>query len=200
MRIIGLTGGIASGKSTVSRMLRELGARVVDIDAIARQVVAPGEPAWREVVDWLGQQVLLIDGNLDRRKVADLVFADSKARARLEAITHPRIGETVDREVAAARNAGLPALVLDVPLLFEAGWVDRVDEVWVVFADEAGRLKRLQERDKLGRQAAEARMAAQLSLDEKVRQASLVIDNSKDIENTRHQVAVAWRRLTAAGE
>lgn len=149
MRIVGLTGGIASGKSTVSRMLVELGVRVVDIDAIARQVVAPGEPAWREVVDWLGRPYLLADGNLDRRKVADLVFADSSARARLEAIIHPRIAEIVDREVAAARAEGLKALVLDVPLLFEAGWADRVDEVWVVYADDETRLKRLQERDKV---------------------------------------------------
>jgi dephospho-CoA kinase len=200
MRIIGLTGGIASGKSTVTRMLRQLGARVVDIDAIARQVVAPGEPAWQEVVDWLGRPYLLADGNLDRRRVADLVFADDKARARLEAITHPRIGEAVDREVAAAKADGLPAVVLDVPLLFEAGWVDRVDEVWVVYASEEDRLTRLQERDNLSRQAAEARMIAQLSLDEKVRQATVVIDNSKDLESTGRQVAAAWRELTAAGE
>lgn len=200
MRIVGLTGGIASGKSTVSRMLVELGVRVVDIDAIARQVVAPGEPAWREVVDWLGRPYLLADGNLDRRKVADLVFADSSARARLEAIIHPRIAEIVDREVAAARAEGLKALVLDVPLLFEAGWADRVDEVWVVYADDETRLKRLQERDKLSRRAAEARLAAQMSLAEKVRQASVVIDNSRDIEYTGRQVMAAWRRLTAAGE
>lgn len=200
MRIIGLTGGIASGKSTVSGMLRQLGARVVDIDAIARQVVAPGEPAWHEVVNWLGQPYLLADGNLDRRRVADLVFADREARARLEAITHPRIGEAVERAVATARQDGLAALVLDVPLLFEAGWADRVDEVWVVYAADDARLARLQARDQLDRPAAEARFAAQLSLDEKVRRASVVIDNSKDIENTGRQVAAAWRRLTAAGK
>lgn len=199
MRVIGLTGGIASGKSTVTGMLRDMGARVADTDAIAREVVAPGRPAWEDIVAWLGRDILLADGAIDRRKLGELVFADSSARARLEAITHPRIAAAVKAAVAAAAAEGLPAVVLDVPLLYEAGWDKDVDEVWVVYVDEATQLSRLLARDDLTPDEARARMAAQMSLAEKARRADVVIDNGGDLAKTREQTAAAWRRAAGNG-
>jgi dephospho-CoA kinase len=194
MRIIGLTGGIASGKSTVSRMLHELGATVVDTDVLAREAVAPGQPAWEEIVAWLGRDVLLPDGSLDRRKVGELVFGDAAARARLEGITHPRIEAAAQEALAAAARAGARVAVLDVPLLYEAGWDGKVDEVWVVFVDEATQKSRLMARDGLTAAQAAARMAAQMSLAEKARRADVVIDNGGDVGSTATQVAAAWRQ------
>ncbi len=197
MRVIGLTGGIASGKSTVSGMLRELGARVIDADAIAREVVEPGRPALAEIVAWLGRDILLADGSLDRRKLGELVFGDSAARAALEGITHPRITAAAKEALAAAEREGCAVAVLDVPLLYEAGWDEGVDEVWVVYVDAATQLSRLMARDSLTAAQAAARVAAQMSLEEKARRADIVIDNSGDPGGTAAQVAAAWRR--AAG-
>ncbi len=198
MRVIGLTGGIASGKSTVAAMLRELGARVIDADALAREVVEPGRPAWEEIVAWLGRDFLLADGSLDRRKLGELVFADGKARAALEGITHPRIMAAAKEALAAAERDGCAVAVLDVPLLYEAGWDEGVDEVWVVYVDEATQRKRLMARDGLTDGQAAARMAAQMSLAAKAGRADVVIDNSGDQESTAGQVAAAWER-TAGG-
>lgn len=197
MRIIGLTGGIASGKSTVSNMLRALGAAVVDTDVLAREVVEPGRPAWEEIVAWLGRGVMLADGTLDRRKVGDIVFGDAAARARLEGITHPRIATAAQEALAAAERAGAAVAVLDVPLLYEAGWDKLADEVWVVFVDEATQTSRLMARDGLTAGQAAARMAAQMSLAAKARRADVVIDNGGTPEETAGQVKAAWRR--AAG-
>jgi dephospho-CoA kinase len=195
MRIIGLTGGIASGKSTVSAMLAELGAYIVDADRLARRVVETGKPAWQEIVDWLGQGVLLDDGALDRGKLGAVVFADAAARKRLEAITHPRIRSEMCGQVAAAAEQGFGVAVLDVPLLFETGWDKMANETWVVAVDAATQLERLMRRDGLTRGDAKARIAAQMALAEKVRLADVVIDNSKDVESTRRQVQIAWQRL-----
>ncbi len=196
MRVIGLTGGIASGKSTVSNMLRELGARVIDADVIAREVVEPGRPALAEIVAWLGRDVLLADGSLDRRKLGELVFGDSAARAALERITHPRITAAAKEALAAAERDGCAVAVLDVPLLYEAGWDRYVDEVWVVYVDAATQLSRLTARDKFDAGQAAARVAAQKSLEEKARRADVVIDNSGGPERTAAQVAAAWRRVS----
>lgn len=193
MRVIGLTGGIASGKSTVSRMLRELGARVIDADAIAREVVEPGRPALTEIVAWLGRDILLDDGSLNRAKLGELVFGDSAARAALESITHPRITAAAKAALSAAERDGCAVAVLDVPLLYEAGWDRYVDEVWVVYVDVATQLSRLMARDSLTDSQAAARVAAQMSLEEKARRADIVIDNSGDPQDTAAQVDAAWR-------
>jgi dephospho-CoA kinase len=194
VKVIGLTGGIASGKSTVSRLLREMGATVIDIDAIAREVVAPGLPAWEEIVAWQGRAILQADGSLDRRRLGDIVFGDDKARARLEEITHPRITVAANAALAAAEQAGAVVAVLDMPLLYEAGWQKKLDEVWVVYVDAATQLRRLTARDTLTAGQAKARVAAQLSLDEKARRADVVIDNSGSAAATAAQVAAVWCR------
>lgn len=197
MRVVGLTGGIASGKSTVSKLLRQLGAVVVDTDVIAREVVKPGKPAWQDIVAWFGSGILLPGGDIDRAKLGELVFRDEKARKQLESITHPRIQKTALQALDKARQAGERVAVMDVPLLFEVGWDKLVDEVWVVYVDPATQLGRLMKRDGLEDEQAKARMDAQMNLKEKARLADVVIDNSKDPDNTERQVREAWQR--AAG-
>lgn len=197
MKVVGLTGGIASGKSTVSKLLRQLGAVVVDTDIIAREVVEPGKPAWQDIVAWLGADILLPGGGINRARLGDLVFRDEAARQRLESITHPRIREAALRALDEARRSGETVAVIDVPLLFEVGWDRLADEVWVVFVDPATQLDRLMKRDGITALQARVRIDAQMDLAEKSRLADVVIDNSKDPENTERQVGEAWRH--AAG-
>lgn len=199
MRIIGLTGGIASGKSTVSAMLRDLGARVLDADAYARQAVQPGSAALCEIVAAFGPEVLLPDGTLDRRKLGAIVFADPAARQRLNGIVHPRVRELMRADIERARAEGLPAVVIDVPLLFEGGLDRLCDETWVVQVDRATQKARLRARDRLSEAEAEARLDAQMPLSEKAARATAVIDNGGDLAATRGQVERLWRRALAAG-
>lgn len=195
MHTIGLTGGIATGKSSVSKILKELGAIVIDADAIARFVVEPMQPAWRQVVSHFGNQVLLSDNRINRRMLADIVFSDAAERRNLENITHPAIWEEVKRQTDAAKAAGEQIIVLDVPLLFETHWQDKVDSIWVVVVDRHTQTERLMQRDSLDRKQAELRIAAQYSLEEKKKLADVVIDNSGDLESTRIQVQAAWQAL-----
>lgn len=197
MRIVGLTGGIASGKSTVAGLLEKLGARVIDADKLAREVVRPGEPAWQEIVDWLGPDILLPDRTLSRERIARLVFSDSQARSRLEAITHPAIRRCVKQAVAAAKEQGAAVVVLDIPLLFEVGWTEMMDEIWVVYVDQSTQEARLMDRDRMTLRDALSRIASQMSLAEKARLATTVIDNSKDFAYTKEQVEVAWQQTMA---
>ena len=193
MRVIGLTGGIGSGKSTVSSLFRELGAEVVDADQLAHEVVEPGEPSLAEIVAAFGDELLQPDGRLDRARLAAIVFKDAAARARLEAITHPRIRRRLDEEVAARRlRPGL--LVLDIPLLYERPPNDTIQAVVVVWVDPATQLKRLLERG-LDEVDARSRIAAQLPLDAKREMADYVIDNSGSRQQTRRQVEELYRRL-----
>jgi dephospho-CoA kinase len=196
MHIIGLAGGIASGKSSVSRILSELGAAIIDADAIARTVVEPGKPAFRQILEHFGDAVLATDGNLNRRKLGDIVFSDPVQREQLENITHPAIWSEVTRQISDAEAAGLKVAVLDVPLLFETGWEKHVDSVWVVYVDRQTQIARLINRDYLTLGQAEQRIAAQFSLERKRQLANIVIDNSSDPENTRRQVVAAWQILS----
>lgn len=197
---IGLTGGIASGKSTVSRMLRELGAPVIDADAIVHALQEPGGPAYGPIVAAFGPSVVGPDGRLDRRALARQVFADPDCRRRLEAIVHPLVAAEMERELAAYARAGRPAVVLDVPLLFEAGLDRQVDQIWVVYVDPETQVRRLRERDGLTEAEARQRLAAQWPLNEKAARAHVVIDNRGDLAATRAQVEAAWARvLEAAG-
>ncbi|MCL4517360.1 MAG: dephospho-CoA kinase [Firmicutes bacterium] len=197
---IGLTGGIATGKSTVSRMLAELGAAVIDADAIAREVVEPGRPAWREIVGRFGEAVLGPDGALDRRRLGGIVFADERAREDLNRIVHPRVAEEMRRRAEAAGRAGTRIVVLDIPLLFEVGWRNEADKVLVVAASPEIQLKRLMARDRFNLQEARARVDAQTPLAEKIRQADFVIINDGNPAETRGQVEELWKRLEALAD
>jgi dephospho-CoA kinase len=193
MRVLGLTGGIGSGKSFVGRIFNELGAEVIDADQLARDVVEPGQPALREIAAAFGPEVLLPNGRLNRSRLGDIVFADAPARAALNAITHPRIRQRMAEDVAA-RQGKEGVLILDIPLLFENARLDMVEAVIVVWVDPETQLRRLTERDGLSLEDARRRVDAQMPLEEKRRRADHVIDNSGSPEATRGQVEAVYRR------
>jgi dephospho-CoA kinase len=182
VRLVGLTGGIASGKSTFSALLRARGAPVVDADAISRAVVAPGSPALTRIGAAFGPRALSPDGSLDRRWMAARAFADPGERRRLEAITHPAIRQAMLEEVSRLAAAGHDLAVYDVPLLYEVGLDGTVDSVVVVWTPRAVQLERLMQRDALSSAEAEARLGAQLPLDEKAARADFVVANDGPID------------------
>ncbi|HEX8697366.1 MAG TPA: dephospho-CoA kinase [Myxococcaceae bacterium] len=198
MRLYGLTGGIASGKSTVSRMLRELGAHVLDADLIAREVVEPGTPGLAEVASRF-PGVLGPDGRLDRAKLGARVFADPAERAALNALLHPRIGAAFLEKTQALAAQGVELVLYDAPLLIENGLHAGMDGVLLVWVPRELQKQRLMARDGLEAQAAEARLAAQLPLEEKRRHATWIVDNTGDLTSTRAQVEEVWRAMLARG-
>jgi dephospho-CoA kinase len=191
---IGLTGGIGSGKSTVSALLAERGAVVVDADRIAREVVAPGTPGLAQVVDVFGEKVLAANGSLDRQALAGIVFTDPQARARLDGIVHPLVRARSAELVAAVPEDSV--VVNDVPLLVETGQARSYDLVLVVEADPATRLSRLVQRG-LTAEDARARMAAQASDEQRRAVADVVLDNSGTPEELAEQVARFWAERVA---
>jgi dephospho-CoA kinase len=201
MRLIGLTGGIASGKSTVADLLRGKGAVLIDADVIAREIVQPGEDAYREIVAEWGPDVLQPDGTLDRPKLGAIIFADKTARAKLNAMTHERVrSRMLDRAESLRRSASPPpAAVLDIPLLFENRLEKLVEETWVVFLDPHHQLDRLMRRNGFSHQEAEARIAAQLPLSKKAQLATRIIDNNGDLGALRAEVDRVWREAGLPG-
>lgn len=200
--VIGLTGGIATGKSTVAKILAEAGAEVIDADEVSHSVTGPGSEGWERVVRAFGADILKQDGYIDRKKLGELVFRDRSALDRLNSLVHPLVlGEierrlsTLSQEVAGSGGQTPRLVVLDVPLLFEAGAERMADEVWVVYADPETQLRRLVERSGLERGEAELRVRAQWPLEEKVRRANVVIDNGRDLSYTRQQVMRHLARL-----
>jgi dephospho-CoA kinase len=177
VRLVGLTGGIASGKSTFAAALRARGVPVLDADALARAAVAPGSPALAEIARTFGAEAVGPDGALDRKRMAALVFADPDARRRLEAITHPAVRRAMAEETARLAQAGHALALYDTPLLFEVGLDAAVDCVVVVWAPPDVQRARLALRDGLGPEEAAARLAAQLPVDEKARRADFVVEN-----------------------
>jgi dephospho-CoA kinase len=200
-RVIGLTGGLASGKSAVAAILRDLGATVVSADAIAREIVEPGTPALREIIEAFGANALGPDGRLDRARLAGRIFADPEARARLNAITHHRIRGRMRQEVERLQRTLPPegVVILDIPLLLDTAPRDdfALEGVIVVAVDEAAQVERLRQRDGLNPDEARRALAAQRPLREKVAEADWLIDNSGTPGDTRRQVEALWRRLTA---
>ncbi|MDQ1697478.1 MAG: dephospho-CoA kinase [Frankiaceae bacterium] len=196
--MVGLTGGIGSGKSEVARRLAGLGAVVIDADAIAREVVEPGTPGLEQVVAAFGRDVLRPDGALDRDAVAALVFGDEKQRQVLNSIVHPLVGAVMVERTAAA-DAGDPHAVVvnDVPLLVEGGLRDRYDVVLVVDTDPATQLSRLVEQRGMSEAAARARMAVQADRDERLAVADFVIDNDGDLAALDRRVREVWSHLAA---
>lgn len=197
--VVGLTGGIATGKTTVASMFRDLGTRVVDCDQLARKVVEPGKPAYKQIVEVFGPEYLREDGTLDRSRLGETVFSDPKARRRLEGIIHPIVLDKVREKIRQFRSqpAGRPLLVVDVPLLYETNSANLFDTVVVVYAPRKLQLERMRERDGLSRAAAERRLAAQWPIEKKKELADIVIDtSSSDLDEVRQQVAEVWERLT----
>lgn len=191
---IGLTGGIATGKSTVSQMLVGRGAALIDADVIAREIMEPGHPVLAEVVKRFGREILLPDGRLDRKKLGAIVFSDSGKRKTLETITHPAIRAEMKERMAAIEAAEPRRLVVaDIPLLFESGLEGLYEEIMVVYVPRPIQLERLVLRDRLTLEQAEARLQAQMDIEEKRERADVLIDNSRGMEETKRQVDAFWR-------
>lgn len=187
MVIAGLTGGIASGKSTVSAFLEDAGAVIVDADKIAREVVQKGQPAWREIVGAFGQTILLPDGEINRVLLGDIIFNDPAQKQLLNRIVHPGvISETASRLTEIERNQPNPVVILDVPLLIESGMDTGLSDIIVVYIPEPVQIQRLMGRDALTQSQALARIRSQMPIEEKKKRATIVIDNSGSLENTRH--------------
>jgi dephospho-CoA kinase len=194
MRVIGLTGGIASGKSSVADLLTAHGITVIDADQLARDAVMPGTEALARIADCFGPAVLTSSGVLDRAALAEIIFAEPAARARLEAILHPAIKRLAEERLAELRHRGDPVAVYMAPLLIEAGAVDRVDEIWVVYVDRETQVNRLMARDQLTRDAAEMRIASQMPMAEKKKYGRVVIDNSGSRAELAAEVRSICRR------
>ena len=197
MKIIGLTGGIASGKSTAARTLRELGAIVIDADEVSRFAVEPGQPAWREIVEFFGRDILNPNNTINREKLGLQVFSQPEYLKKLNQITHPHIMEEIRRRMkAAAQEQPKGILILEVPLLYETRMERLCDLVWVVWVDSETQIKRLMARDGISRTDALKRIESQMPLDEKARRADLLIHNNGSPDEMRqfiidhyHQIA-----------
>lgn len=196
MYCIGLTGGIATGKSTVVNMLRSYGAAIVDCDVLARDVVQPGTEALKRVAAQFGPQSLLADGTMDRAYIGRIVFNDKNRKKELEDILFPCIHQRIDEEIASLQQANPKAVVvLDMPLLYEVQYAPYVDAVWLVYVDGATQLTRLMARNHYTEAEAKARIKAQWPIDKKKDLAQVVIDNRGTLEETKGQVQQAWQQL-----
>ena len=195
MKVIGLTGGIGSGKSTVSQFLAELGATIIDADKIGHEVLKPDTEVWREVVVTFGKQIVAANGTIDRKNLGAIVFSNPEARAQLNQIMHPRIYEMVKAQLAEYQRQGTNVVVVEAPLLVEADWTLLVDEVWVTTAAEDIVLKRLRERTGLSKAESQARIRAQLPSEEKIKSADVVIDTDCDLDELKAKVRELWRGL-----
>ncbi|NLC77074.1 MAG: dephospho-CoA kinase [Clostridia bacterium] len=196
MYVIGLTGGIGSGKSTVAAMLRELGAVVIDADQVARQVVRPGGKALAAIVEHFGEQVLSPDGTLNRPVLGAIIFQDENKRKLLNRITHPVIKEEIATHLEEIQAADPQAVVIiEAPLLIEAGMTEMVDEIWVVTVEPGIQVKRVMERDKLDYEAALRRVESQMTNEERLQYSQVEISAGKSLAEVRQQVEQEWRRL-----
>jgi dephospho-CoA kinase len=196
--LVGLTGGVATGKSTVSAMFRALGCVIIDADVLAREVVEPGEPALAEIAREFGPGVVQGDGRLDRKALGAFIFADPGLRRRLEAITHPRIRERFTRHLHELAGRSFDGIVIfDAAVIVESGNWKTVERLVVVVADEATQIARLQARDGIGREDAALRIRSQMPLSEKARLAHYLIDNSGDRAATQAQVRSVHAALLA---
>ncbi len=191
--IIGITGNIATGKSTVTRMLADLGAEVIDADQLAHQMMGPSSSLAADLERRFGPDVINEDRSINRPALGKIVFSNPEALKDLEALVHPRV---VDQMIDAIHQPGPDVLVLDAIKLFEAGIADHCDTIWVVDASEETRIERVMERNGLDRETASQRVDAQPPQAEKVARADVVIDNNGSLESTEQQVLEAWRRMT----
>jgi dephospho-CoA kinase len=196
MILVGLTGGVATGKSTVAKMFKQCGAAVIDADLLARQVVEPDKPAWREIVTLFGKTVLNPDRSLDRQALGSIVFRNRTKRRQLERIIHPRVAHEQQRLVRlVAKRKPHVVVIYEVPLLFEAGVDKRVDEIIVVTADRETQIVRLTKRNSLSRAEALRRIRSQMPLAKKIQQADHVLNGTLPRSSLRKQVGQLFKSL-----
>ncbi len=195
-RVIGLTGGIASGKSTVSALLRKRGVPVVDADVIARQVVAIGQPAYRQIVAHFGQSILTADRQIDRKALGAIVFNDKAELKTLESFTHPAIVAAFKEQIAILQQSDtIPFIVLDIPLLFEIGLQTLCDEVWLVAVDRKRQIERLCQRDGVAAEDAIRIIDLQMPLAEKAKLADIIIDNNCTVAALERQINAHYQEI-----
>lgn len=198
MFVIGLTGGIGTGKSEVSRLLGALGAEVIEADKVAHEAYEPGTAGWQEVVEAFGDRVLDADVRIDRTKLGGIVFGDEQARERLNAIVHPIVRRLLEDRIEGLEREGARAVVIEVPLLIEAikqqsRWTRMLDEIWVVTAPEDEVVARVRARSGLDEAAIRARIGSQATEHERIEYANAVIDNGGSLERLRREVTNLWR-------
>lgn len=200
MILVGLTGGIASGKSTASKIFKKLGAYIIDADVLAREVVEPLKPAWRDIVKNFGKEILIKDNSINRRKLAEIIFNNKKKRELLNTIVHPRVLKRAKEiEKGIAKKDPDAVIIFDAALLIESGAYKKMDKNIVVYADEDVQVKRLMKRDGLTRDEAIKRIKAQMPLREKVRFADYIIDGNKMLNMVKKQIKTALMRLREEG-
>jgi dephospho-CoA kinase len=198
MKLIGLTGGIATGKSTVASMLRDLGAKIVDADELARDIVQPGQEAWQDIVSAFGAEILREDKTIDREKLRKIVFQNETVRRRLESITHPRIRALAERRIQKLAAEGAKVTIYEAPLLFENQVHLWLRPVILVACDSETQKRRLQKRDHLTEKEVEQHLKAQMSLDQKRKLADFVIENNGDLEELKRQVNEVWGKTVGS--
>ena len=192
MIVIGLTGGIGSGKSEVSRMLKEFGAEIIDADRVGHEAYLPNTETYDKVVAEFGDDILQTDGAIDRKQLGARIFAEPEARERLNAIVHPRMYAMVEERIQRLREQSATAVVLDAAILIEAGWDSLVDEVWVVAAPEEMVVQRIGQRNGLPAEQVRQRIRAQITSEERARHAAVVIDNNEGLDELSAQVQEVW--------
>ena len=201
--VLGLSGGIGTGKSTVARFFDSFGATVIDADAIVHELQAPGAPMLDEITEAFGPELVDAEGRLDRQALGAIAFGDVAARKRLEEIVHPKVTATIAKRVASAQAAGAPLIVIDIPLLFERStrnpngeFTHSFDAAVLVYASEQQQIERQMSRDGCDRESALQRVRAQLPIERKKAMADVVIDNTGSLEETRRQTMELFERFT----
>ena len=190
--VIGLTGSIGTGKSEVSRMLRSLGAEIIDADQVGHEAYTPNSESWQEVVKTFGEEILQPGGEIDRRKLGSLVFSDPEELAKLNGIMHPRMARMVSDKLEAFRGEGVEVVVVEAALLFEAGWDSLVDEVWATDSAVDTVVQRLRDRNGMTEEEVLKRIGSQMDREERLERADLVVDNSGDVDTLRTTVQSLW--------
>ena len=194
-RVIGLTGGMGSGKSTVSQLLAEFGAVVIDADKVGHEAYQHGTKTWQELMAAFGEQIVAADGSIDRKKLGVIVFGSPEQLARLNRIVHPRMFEMMQGRIEQHRRQGVKVVVLDAAILFEANWTPLVEEVWVVVASEAAVVVRARARTGLPEEQIRSRLHSQMPVEDKIKRADVVIRNEGTVEDLRKQVEGLWARI-----
>lgn len=198
MKTIGLTGGIGSGKSTVSQLLGELGAFVIDADKVGHEIYLPGKEAWKQVTAAFGQDILAPDQTIDRKKLGAIVFSGEEQRKKLNSIVHPLMFTDIDSRIKAKRAEGFTKpIVVEAAILIEANWLPLADEVWLVVTNKNAVIDRVATQRGMSAKDTEARIASQLSDAERRKYANLVIENDGSLEDLRQKVQTAWNRIAA---
>ncbi len=196
MKIIGLTGGIGSGKSMITQYLIDQGIAVIDADQLSRDIVKPSTPGLKKIAESFGQEYLLDDGELDRAKMGELVFKDKEKLSLLNSLLHPILRAEIKREIECFRSKGHTLVILDAAILIESKMQDLVDEIWLVYADQETQIERIMKRDGFTRAQVIARIGSQMPIEEKKKHADIIIDNNQSPEKTIEQV----KKIVSAAE